>query len=150
MAEIISICIDGKNYNVPAGNNLLATCLELNIDLSYFCWHPSLGSVGSCRQCAVIVFQNELDTRGRLVMACMTPLSDNMIISINSQKAKDFRATNIEALMTNHPHDCPVCEEGGDCHLQDMTLMSEHITRRYEGEKRTHKNQYLGPLINMK
>ncbi|NRA62250.1 MAG: NADH-quinone oxidoreductase subunit NuoG [Psychrobium sp.] len=148
MAEIISICIDGKNYNVPAGNNLLATCLELNIDLSYFCWHPSLGSVGSCRQCAVIVFQNELDTRGRLVMACMTPLSDNMIISINSQKAKDFRATNIEALMTNHPHDCPVCEEGGDCHLQDMTLMSEHITRRYEGEKRTHTNQYLGPLIN--
>ncbi len=148
MADLLNICIDGKNYQVPAGNNLLATCLELNIDLSYFCWHPSLGSVGSCRQCAVIVFQNELDTQGRLVMACMTPLSDNMIISINSQKAKAFRAINIEALMTNHPHDCPVCEEGGDCHLQDMTLMSEHITRRYEGEKRTHKNQYLGPLIN--
>lgn len=148
MAELISISIDGNLYRVDKDKNLLETCLNLGIDLSYFCWHPAMGSVGSCRQCAVLQFQDEQDTRGRLVMACMTPLTDNMLLSVDDEKAKAFRATNIEALMTNHPHDCPVCEEGGDCHLQDMTLMSGHISRRYEGNKRTHNNQYLGPLIN--
>jgi len=148
MTKRVNITIDGQDFSVDSTKNLLQTCLDLDIDLSYFCWHPSLGSVGSCRQCAVLMFQDKEDQRGRLTMACMTPVSDNMIISVDDQKAKDFRATNIEALMTNHPHDCPVCEEGGDCHLQDMTLMSEHITRRFDGDKRTHHNQNLGPLIN--
>jgi len=148
MTKRVNITIDGQDFSVDSSKNLLQTCLELGVDLSYFCWHPSLGSVGSCRQCAVLMFQDKDDQRGRITMACMTPVSDNMIISVTDQKAKDFRATNIEALMTNHPHDCPVCEEGGDCHLQDMTLMSEHINRRFDGDKRTHNNQDLGPLIN--
>lgn len=148
MTEHVNIIIDGKNFQVDSSKNLLQSCLDLGLDLSYFCWHPSLGSVGSCRQCAVVMFQDQDDQRGRLAMACMTPITPNMIVSINDQKAKDFRSTNIEALMTNHPHDCPVCEEGGDCHLQDMTLMSEHISRRFDGDKRTHNNQDLGPLIN--
>jgi len=148
MAELITITVDGIDYQVSGKKNLLETCLELGLDLSYFCWHPSLGSVGSCRQCAVMVYQDSDDQRGRLTMACMTPVSPNMLLSLGAKQAKDFRATNIEALMTNHPHDCPVCEEGGDCHLQDMTLMSEHIIRRFEGDKRTHNNQYLGPLVN--
>ena len=58
-----------------------------------------------------------------------------------------FRASVIEWLMTNHPHDCPVCEEGGECHLQDMTLMTGHIYRRYRFKKRTFRNQYLGPFL---
>ncbi len=144
----ISISIDGKIYQVKSGINLLEACLSLEKDLPYFCWHSELGSVGSCRQCAVMQYQNKDDNRGRLVMACMTPVTDGMIVSLNADKAHTFRATAIEAMMTNHPHDCPVCEEGGDCHLQDMTLMSGHISRTYPGQKRTHQNQYLGPLIN--
>ncbi len=141
------ITIDGVSYQVEEGQNLLQACLSLGLDLPYFCWHPALGSVGACRQCALIQYQNEDDQRGRLVMGCMTPVGEGQILSINAESAVDFRAGVIETLMTNHPHDCPVCEEGGECHLQDMTVMSGHHRRRYEGQKRTFKNQNLGPFI---
>ncbi len=139
--------IDGKQYEVAPGDNLLHACLTLGFDLPYFCWHPALGSVGACRQCAVKEFRGESDTRGRITMACMTPANDGMRISIEDSEAHAFRASVIEWLMTNHPHDCPVCEEGGECHLQDMTLMSGHVHRRYRFKKRTFTNQYLGPFL---
>lgn len=145
MAEIE---IDGRRYPVEAGDNLLKACLERGLDLPYFCWHPALGSVGACRQCAVIQYQNAEDQRGRLVMACMTPVADGLRVSLQSPRARDFRAGIIELLMSNHPHDCPVCEEGGECHLQDMTEMTGHTFRQYRGKKRTHRNQNLGPFIN--
>jgi len=142
------IYIDGKTYQVEEGKNLLEACQSLGLELPYFCWHPALGSVGSCRQCAVILYQNEEDTRGRITMTCMTPVSEGQRLSLNNPKAEKFRASLIEATMTNHPHDCPVCEEAGECHLQDMTLLSGHNQRRFQGPKRTHNNQYLGPFIN--
>ncbi|MFA9203898.1 MAG: NADH-quinone oxidoreductase subunit NuoG, partial [Flavobacteriales bacterium] len=142
-----TIHVDGKQLEVNGADNLLQACLSLGLDIPYFCWHPALGSVGSCRQCAVKQFANADDKRGRLVMSCMTPSADNTYISIDDDEAKAFRASMIELLMTNHPHDCPVCEEGGHCHLQDMTVMSGHDTRRYRFTKRTHENQYLGPFI---
>ena len=142
-----TIHVDGKSYEVNGSENLLQACLSLGIDIPYFCWHPSLGSVGSCRQCAVTQYANPEDTRGRLVMSCMTPASDNTYISIEDKEAKDFRESIVEFLMTNHPHDCPVCEEGGHCHLQDMTVMTGHDRRRYRFTKRTHHNQELGSFI---
>jgi len=142
------IQIDGQFYSVPEGNNVLSTCLSLGLDLPYFCWHPAMGSAGACRQCAIIQYKDEEDSRGRLVMACMTPVTDNLRISLDAEQARQFRSDNIELLMTNHPHDCPVCEEGGECHLQDMTHMTGHSLRRYRGRKRTHNNQNLGPFIN--
>ena len=147
-AKHITISIDSKKYQVLAGENLLQTCLALGLDLPYFCWHSELGSVGACRQCAVTQYQNNEDKIGRLIMACMTQVSDGMQISMQDTKSAQFRQTNIEAIMTQHPHDCPVCEEGGNCHLQDMTVISGHINRRYTGKKRTHLNQYLGPMLN--
>lgn len=142
------IQIDGQEYEVEAGNNLLEACLSAGLDLPYFCWHPAMGSIGACRQCAVVQYQNAEDTRGRLVMACMTPVSDGAIFSISGDKASHFRQTIVESLMLNHPHDCPVCAEGGECHLQDMTVMVGHRDRQYRGTKNTHRNQYLGPLIH--
>ncbi|TLM79676.1 NADH-quinone oxidoreductase subunit NuoG [Microbulbifer harenosus] len=143
-----TITIDNRQYEVDDGQNLLSACLSLKKNLPYFCWHPALGSVGACRQCAVVLFKDADDQRGTLVMSCMTPVKDGAIYSIDAPTAQDFRAGIIENLMTNHPHDCPVCEEGGECHLQDMTLMSGHTQRRFQGRKRTHNNQYLGPFIN--
>ncbi|MFV1941131.1 NADH-quinone oxidoreductase subunit NuoG [Pseudomonas luteola] len=143
-----TIHVDGKEYEVDGADNLLEACLSLGLDIPYFCWHPALGSVGACRQCAVKQFADENDTRGRLVMSCMTPSTDKTYISIDDQEAKDFRSSVIEWLMTNHPHDCPVCEEGGHCHLQDMTVMTGHNKRRYRFTKRTHQNQDLGPFIS--
>jgi len=142
---VVKITVDGKVLEVDENNNLLEEILSAGEDLPYFCWHPSMGSVGSCRQCAVIEYANEEDQRGRLNMACMTAPREGARYSI--EKAATFRAQAIESIMINHPHDCPVCEEGGECHLQDMTVMSGHNYRRYDGKKKTHTNQYLGPFI---
>jgi len=142
-----TIHVDGKDFEVDGADNLLQACLSLGLDIPYFCWHPALGSVGACRQCAVKQYSDENDTRGRIVMSCMTPATDNTWISIDDEESKAFRASVVEWLMTNHPHDCPVCEEGGHCHLQDMTVMTGHNVRRYRFSKRTHQNQELGPFI---
>ena len=142
-----TIHVDGKSFEVDGADNLLQACLSLGLDIPYFCWHPALGSVGACRQCAVKQYNDENDTRGRIVMSCMTPATDKSWISIDDEEAKQFRESVVEWLMTNHPHDCPVCEEGGHCHLQDMTVMTGHNKRRYRFTKRTHQNQELGPFI---
>ncbi|MDO8330157.1 MAG: NADH-quinone oxidoreductase subunit NuoG [Fluviicoccus sp.] len=143
-----TIYVDGKPHEVNGADNLLQACLSLGLDIPYFCWHPALGSVGACRQCAVKQYANPEDKRGRIVMSCMSPSTDNTYISIDDEEAKAFRATIVELLMTNHPHDCPVCEEGGHCHLQDMTVMTGHDRRSYRFTKRTHQNQDLGPFIS--
>jgi NADH-quinone oxidoreductase subunit G len=145
---VATIYIDGREYEVSAEDNLLRACLSHGVDIPYFCWHPALGSVGACRQCAVKQYRDANDPVGHIVMSCMTPSADGTRISIADEEAKQFRASVIEWLMTNHPHDCPVCEEGGHCHLQDMTVMTGHASRRYRFTKRTHKNQNLGPFIN--
>jgi NADH-quinone oxidoreductase subunit G len=141
------IRIDGKYYEVTPKKNLLETCLALGLDIPHFCFHPALGSVGACRLCAVKKFKDQDDTRGRIVMSCMEPVTEGMIVSIEDPEAKAFRAAVIESLMTNHPHDCPVCDEGGECHLQDMTVMTGHSYRRFDFRKRTYNNQDLGPFI---
>jgi NADH-quinone oxidoreductase subunit G len=148
LSDVATIYIDGKQCEVDGKDNLLHACLSHGLDIPYFCWHPALGSVGACRQCAVKQYRDINDKTGRMVMSCMTPAADGTRISVADEEAKQFRASVIEWLMTNHPHDCPVCEEGGHCHLQDMTVMTAHASRRYRFSKRTHRNQYLGPFIN--
>src|SRR3990172_6661852 len=142
------IHVDGKAYEGADGNSLLHACLSVGLDIPYFCWHPAMESVGACRQCAVKQYRDANDTKGRIVMSCMTPAADGTRISINDQEVKDFRARVIEWLMVNHPHDCPVCDEGGECHLQDMTVMTGHVYRQYRFNKRTYRNQFLGPFVN--
>lgn len=145
---LTTIYIDKIPREVPMDRNVLEVCLSLGLDLPYFCWHPAMGSVGACRQCAVKVFYTEKDTKGRLVMSCMTPVVKDMRVSIEDPEAREFRAGIIQGLMQSHPHDCPVCDEGGECHLQDMTVMTGHNYRSYSFPKRTFDNQYLGPFVN--
>lgn len=142
------VYIDGTEYEARENTNMLEVALENGLDLPYFCWHPAMGSVGSCRLCAVKVFKDENDTTGKIQMACMTPAVDGTRMSMSDPEAAEFRRYVIEWLMTNHPHDCPVCDEGGECHLQDMTVMCGQVYRRYRHRKRTYRNQYLGPLVN--
>ena len=142
------IYVDSQELNVKEGENILEACLNAGINLPYFCWHPAMGSIGSCRQCAVIQYQNEDDASGKIVMGCMTPVTEGARFSLMDNKGVEFREAIVESLMLNHPHDCPVCGEGGECHLQDMTVMVGHRDRRYTGKKNTHRNQYLGPLIS--
>jgi len=144
-----TLYIDNKAYAIkPGATTLLDACLSLGFNIPYFCWHPAMHSVGACRQCAVKVFKDEADTRGRIVMSCMTPAADGTRLSIDDPEAAAFRAGVVEWLMASHPHDCPVCDEGGECHLQDMTVMTGHTYRRFRFRKRTHANQDLGPFVN--
>ncbi|QJC30101.1 NADH-quinone oxidoreductase subunit NuoG [Enterobacteriaceae endosymbiont of Plateumaris sericea] len=146
MTTIINI--DGKFYKVNKKDNILKICLSLGFDLPYFCWHPVLGSVGSCRLCGIKKYNDCKSSKGHIIMSCMSLPSENLYISVNDIESKNFRKNIIELLMINHPHDCPICDEGGSCHLQDMTVMTGHVSRRYNFIKKQYKNQNLGPFIS--
>jgi NADH-quinone oxidoreductase subunit G len=100
--------------------------------------------VGACRVCAVKFLQGPF--KG-VQMSCMIEARDGMVVSTTDEEAVDFRRHVIEWLMLHHPHDCPVCDEGGHCLLQDETVSGGHGIRRYLGKKRTYNDQYLGPLV---
>ena len=108
-----------------------------------------MGSIGACRQCAVRLYwtDREGNEKSEIAMACMTEALEGTKMDIFDAEAIRFRAEMIELMMTSHPHDCPVCDEGGECHLQDMTVMTGHSYRRYRGRKRTFENQDLGPFV---
>ena len=136
--------IDNREITVPAGTKVIEAAERVGIVIPRFCYHPALGSVGACRVCAVAF--KEGPVRG-IQMSCMVDAQDGMAVSTTDAEAVDFRRHVIEFLMLNHPHDCPVCDEGGHCLLQDLTVAGGHGMRRYRGLKRTHRNQDLGPLV---
>jgi NADH-quinone oxidoreductase subunit G len=138
------IIIDNLSLDVPEGTNVLEAARSIGITIPHFCWHPALGKAGACRVCAVKMLEGPV--KG-IQMSCMLPAQDGMVVSTTDPEAVALRRAVIEWLMINHPHDCPVCDEGGECQLQDYTIAGGHGIRRYDGLKRTHVNQYLGPYI---
>ena len=96
-----TIHVDGNDFEVDGADNLLQACLSLGLDIPYFCWHPALGSVGACRQCAVKQYSDENDTRGRIVMSCMTPATDNTWISIDDEESKAKLAAQVQLLASS-------------------------------------------------
>ncbi len=146
------VTVDHRRPRVP-GRRPGATCStspsRSGFDLPFFCWHPLMGSIGACRQCAVRLYWTGRDgeEKSEIAMACMTEAQEGTRIDIDDEEAVRFRAGMIELMMLSHPHDCPVCDEGGECHLQDMTVMTGHSYRRYAGLKRTFANQDLGPFV---
>ena len=140
----IKLIIDDIPVEVPEGTSVLEAALSVDITIPHFCWHPALGKAGACRVCAVKVLEGS--PRG-VQMSCMLPAQDGMVVSTTDPEAVALRKGVIEWLMINHPHDCPVCDEGGECQLQDFTIAGGHGLRRYDGRKRTYTNQYLGEYI---
>ncbi|MGB9080408.1 MAG: NADH-quinone oxidoreductase subunit NuoG [Desulfuromonadaceae bacterium] len=138
------LIIDTIPLDVPEGTNVLEAARSIGITIPHFCWHPALGKAGACRVCAVKMLEGPV--KG-IQMSCMLPAQDGMVVSTTDPEAAALRRSVIEWLMINHPHDCPVCDEGGECQLQDYTIAGGHGIRRYDGLKRTHVNQYLGPYI---
>jgi len=141
MPELI---IDQRKIVVPEGTKVIAAAEQLGIMIPRFCYHPALGSLGACRMCAVLF--KEGPVKG-LEMSCMVDVQDGMVVSTTDPEAVAFRKWIVECLMLNHPHDCPVCDEGGHCLLQDETVSGGHGLRRYRGKKRTYTDQNLGPFI---
>ena len=138
------LIIDNITVEVAEGTTVLEAALAIDIPIPHFCWHPALGKAGACRICAVKMVDGPV--KG-IQMSCMLPAQDGMVVSTTDPEALALRKQVIEWMMINHPHDCPVCDEGGECQLQDFTIAGGHGVRRYDGKKRTHINQDLGPYI---
>ncbi len=138
------LIIDNIPVEVAEGTTVLEAAQSVDIPIPHFCWHPALGKAGACRVCAVKMVDGPV--KG-IQMSCMLPAQDGMMVSTTDPEAMAMRKSVIEWLMINHPHDCPVCDEGGECQLQDYTIAGGHGIRRYTGKKRTHVNQQLGPYI---
>lgn len=139
------LIIDHREIEVPKGTKVIEAAERLGIMIPRFCYHEALGSVGACRLCAVKFLEGPF--KG-VQMSCMIEAKDGMVVSTTDKEAVDFRKYIIELLMLHHPHDCPVCDEGGHCLLQDMTMSSGHAHRRYRGKKRTYIDQNLGPFVH--
>lgn len=138
------VVIDNREVFVTPGTRVIEAAQRLGIMIPRFCYHPALGAVGACRVCAVQFVDGPV--KG-IQMSCMVQAADGMVVSTTDEEVVDFRRHVVEWLMVNHPHDCPVCDEGGQCLLQDMTISGGHGIRRYPGRKRTYPDQHLGPLI---
>jgi NADH-quinone oxidoreductase subunit G len=138
------LIIDNIEVEVPPETKVIEAARMAGIIIPHFCYHPALGSVGACRLCAVKFLEGPV--KG-IQMSCMIPAQDGMVVSTTDAEAVKMRSLVIEWLMLNHPHDCPVCDEGGECQLQDYTVAGGHGIRRYKGKKRTHINQFLGEQI---
>jgi len=138
------LIIDNIAVDAAEGTTVLEAAQSVGITIPHFCWHPALGKAGACRVCAVKLLDGPV--KG-VQMSCMLPVQEGMVVSTVDPEAVALRRQVIEWLMINHPHDCPVCDEGGECQLQDFTIAGGHGIRRFGGPKRTHVNQYLGPHI---
>ncbi|MFP4650035.1 MAG: NADH-quinone oxidoreductase subunit NuoG [Desulfobacterales bacterium] len=139
------LIIDKREIVVPEGTMVIDAAEQAGIYIPRFCYFAELGAVGACRVCAVMFKEGPFTG---LEMSCMAEAEDGMVVSTEDPEAVDFRKYVIEWMMMNHPHDCPVCDEGGHCLLQDLTVAGGHGIRRYPGKKRTYRDQYLGPLIS--
>jgi len=138
------LIIDDIAVDAAEGTTVLEAAQSVGITIPHFCWHPALGKAGACRVCAVKLLDGPV--KG-VQMSCMLPVQEGMVVSTVDPEAVALRRQVIEWLMINHPHDCPVCDEGGECQLQDFTIAGGHGIRRFGGPKRTHVNQDLGPHI---
>lgn len=139
------LIIDDIPVEVPPGTSVLEAARSVGITIPHFCYHPALAIAAACRLCAVKLLDGPV--KG-IQMSCSLPAQDGMVVSTTDPDALKMRSLVIEWLMLNHPHDCPVCDEGGECLLQDFTIAGGHSRRRYVGTKRTFQNQYLGEGIH--
>ena len=130
---LITVTIDGKEVKVKSGEVLIDACEEVGVDIPRFCYHKRMSQVGMCRMCIV-----EVDTgRGpSLQPSCMMDVSEGMIIDTQSEEIKKVQDGVLEFLLLNHPLDCPVCDKGGECPLQDQTMAYGPGETRFVEEKR--------------
>lgn len=138
------LTIDGKEIEVPAGTTVIQAAEKLGIDIPRYCYHPALPVAGNCRICMV-----EIEKQPKLQIACYTPVADGMVVRTNSQKVLDVRKTVLEFLLVNHPVDCPVCDQAGECKLQDYYMEHGKYTSRLDDVKikKEKKAVSLGPTV---
>ena len=138
----VKINIDGQDMLLPAQTNLLQACEQAGAEIPRFCYHERLSVAGNCRMCLV-----EVKGAPKPVASCATPIMDGMTVSTKSQMVEDARKGVMEFLLVNHPLDCPICDQAGECDLQDQSLGYGIEASRFQDNKRAVEDKYMGPLI---
>ncbi len=159
MPKSISLTIDGQPVTVAEGTLIVNAARQVGINIPVFCYHPKMEPVGMCRQCLVEVGRPVIDrATGQVVMengqprigfgpkletACTTPVSEGMVVLSQSDKARVAQRENLEFLLTSHPLDCPVCDKGGECPLQNLTVAYGPAESRYLFEEKHHAEKHV-------
>ncbi|HET9363443.1 MAG TPA: NADH-quinone oxidoreductase subunit NuoG [Candidatus Angelobacter sp.] len=144
MAEVknVTITVDGKQVTAPAGTLLIEACKAVGIEVPSFCYYPGLALQAACRMCLV-----RIEKMPKLQTACTVPITDGMIVATDTDEVRQARKSMIELLLGNHPLDCPVCDAGGECELQDMTFKYGAAESRYMEGKLHKEEQQWSPVV---
>jgi len=136
------LTINGQEVEAPAGATVLQACQLAGVEVAHFCFHQRLNIAGNCRMCLV-----EMEKSPKPIASCAMPASDGMVIHTESDKAKKARKGVMEFLLINHPLDCPICDQGGECDLQDQAMAFGFDRGRFAENKRSVKDKNFGPLV---
>lgn len=140
---MVELTIDGKKVEVPEGSMVMHAANKLGLYVPHFCYHKKLSIAANCRMCLV-----EVEKAPKAMPACATPVTNGMIVHTASVKAVAAQKSVMEFLLINHPLDCPVCDQGGECQLQDLAVGYGASASRYQEEKRVVFHKEMGPLVS--
>ncbi len=140
---MVELTIDGKQVEVPEGSMVMHAAHKLGVYVPHFCYHKKLSIAANCRMCLV-----EVEKAPKAVPACATPATNGMVVHTCSERAVSAQKSVMEFLLINHPLDCPICDQGGECQLQDLAVGYGNSSSRYAEEKRVVFHKDLGPLVS--
>jgi NADH-quinone oxidoreductase subunit G len=141
MADV-SLIVDGKKITAPAGSLLIEVCKNVGIEIPSFCYYPGLSLQGACRMCVV-----KIEKMPKLQTACTTTVTEGMIVATDSDEVRQARKAMLEFVLGNHPLDCPVCDAGGECELQDMTFSYGASESKFAEAKNHKEEQQWSPVV---
>jgi NADH-quinone oxidoreductase subunit G len=139
---MLKLKVNDIDIEVEEGLTVLQACEQAGVEIPRFCYHEKLSIAGNCRMCLV-----EMDNSPKLIASCAMPATDGMVIKTNTEKVEKSRKGVMEFLLTNHPLDCPVCDQGGECDLQDQSMYYGVDKSRFKENKRYVSEKNMGPLI---
>ena len=140
--ELVTLEIDGQSVSVPAGSMIIEASDQIGIDIPRFCYHRKLSIAANCRMCLV-----DVEKAPKPLPACATPVAEGMKVFTESRRAVDAQRGVMEFLLINHPLDCPICDQGGECELQDLAMGYGRSVSRFTERKRVVKDKNLGSLV---
>jgi NADH-quinone oxidoreductase subunit G len=140
------ITLNDQTFDAPAGKTIIQVADEIGVQIPRYCYHPDIGIEGSCRMCLV-----EVEKAPKLVPSCATPIADGMIVRTNTPRVQQAVRYAMEFLLLHHPIDCPVCDQSGECWLQDYYMANARHSSRYPGSQKTRRKKAkdLGPLVKL-
>ncbi len=140
-SDQVTLTIDGKQVSVPKGTLVLDAAKKLGIDIPIFCYHEKMEPLGACRMCLV-----SIERAKGFPPACATPVAEGMVVTTKSEAVEKTRRGILEFLLINHPLDCPICDKGGECPLQNHTFkFGPGVTRFVEDKRHFAKSLQIGP-----